>query len=335
LSFSTNLLIFVILLNIQTMRVLVSTRLLPEGFSELTDKYEVVFPEKDVFSKEEVINLIAGFDAFVSTFQFKVDEEVINAAGGNLKIIANYGVGYNNVDVDYATECGIVVTNTPDPVIEPTAEHTFALMLAAARRIAECDRKMRIPNGLKWGVMENLGQSLYGKTLGIIGMGRIGQALARRALASGMKIVYNNRTRLTPELESLYQAERLELNELLKTSDVVSVHTPLTRETFHLIGRNGLQQMKETSILVNTARGPVVDEEALIEALQHQWISYAALDVYEFEPIISTELFELDNVVLAPHNGTATIDARIEMSRFVSQNIIRYFAGRTDITRVN
>lgn len=317
------------------MRILVSTRLLEDGFSELMNQFEVVFPEKEIFSKEEVINILSGFDAFVCTFQFKVDEEVIDAAKGNIKIIANYGVGYNNIDVDYATQCGIVVTNTPDPVIEPTAEHAFALMLAAARRIAECDRKMRIPDGLKWGVMENLGQTLYGKTLGIIGMGRIGQALARRALASGMKIVYNNRSRLSPELEQLYQAGKLDFDELLKTSDFISVHTPLNRETFHLIGRNSLQKMKESAILINTARGPVVDEVALIDALQQKWISYAALDVYEYEPAISKELFELDNVVLAPHNGTATIEARNEMSRFVSQNIIRYFAGRTDISRVN
>ena len=317
------------------MRILVSTRLLPDGFLELMNQHEVIFPEKEMFTKEEVIHLLPGFDAFVPTFQFKVDKEVIEGAMGNLKIIANYGVGYNNIDVEYATECGIVVTNTPDPVIEPTAEHAFALMLAAARRIPECDRKMRIPNGLKWGVLENLGQTLYGKTLGIIGMGRIGQALARRALASGMKIVYNNRNRISPELEELYRAEYLELDELLRTSDVVSLHTPLTRETFHLVGRISLQKMKETAILINTARGPVVDEVALIDALQHHWISSAALDVYEYEPIISRELFELDNVVLAPHNGTATIEARIEMSRFVSQNIIRYFAGRTDITRVN
>ena len=317
------------------MRILVSTRLLPDGFLELMNQHEVIFPEKEMFTKEEVIHLLPGFDAFVPTFQFKVDKEVIDGANGNLKIIANYGVGYNNIDVDYATECGIVVTNTPDPVIEPTAEHAFALMLAAARRIPECDRKMRIPNGLKWGVLENLGQTLYGKTLGIIGMGRIGQALARRALASGMKIVYNNRNRISPELEELYRAEYLELDELLRTSDVVSLHTPLTRETFHLVGRISLQKMKETAILINTARGPVVDEVALIDALQHHWISSAALDVYEYEPIISRELFELDNVVLAPHNGTATIEARIEMSRFVSQNILRYFAGRTDITRVN
>lgn len=317
------------------MRVLVSTRLLPEGFSALKEKFEVVFPEKEIFSKEEVLKMLPGFNAFIPTFQFKVDAEIIDVAAGSVKIIANYGVGYNNIDVEYATQCGIVVTNTPDPVIEPTAEHTFALMLAAARRISECDRKMRLPNGLKWGVLENLGQTLYGKTLGIIGMGRIGQAVARRALASGMNIVYHNRTRLSTELETLYQTKRLELDELLANSDVVSLHTPLTRETFHIIGWNGLQKMKESAILVNTARGPVVDEVALIEALKNGWINSAALDVYEFEPNISAELFELDNVVLAPHNGTATIEARNEMSRFASQNIIRFFSGRTDIARVN
>jgi D-3-phosphoglycerate dehydrogenase len=317
------------------MRVLVSTRLLPEGFSELKSRFEVVFPENAMFSKEEVMKLLPGFDAFISTFQFKVDKDIIDAAAGNIRIIANYGVGYNNIDVEYASQRGIVVTNTPDPVVEPTAEHAFALMLAAARRIPECDRKLRIPNGLKWGVLENLGQTLYGKTLGIVGMGRIGQAVARRALASGMKIVYYNRHRLSPELEIRYQAEWMEINELLKISDVVSLHTPLTGDTHHLISRESLNLMKPDAILVNTARGPVVDEAALAEALEHKQIFAAALDVYEFEPQINEKLFTLDNVILAPHNGTATIEARNEMSRFAAQNIIRFFDGRTDISRVN
>jgi len=317
------------------MRVLVSTRLLPEGFSELMQHFEVVFPEKDVFSKEEVIRLLPGFDAFLPSFQFKVDRDVIDAAAPGVKIIANYGVGYNNVDVDYATKRGIVVTNTPDPVIEPTAELALTLMLAAARRIPGCDRKLRVHEGLKWGVMENLGQSLYGKTLGIIGMGRIGQALARRALACGMNIIYFSRTRLSPELETVYQAQWLELDELLKTADIVSLHIPLTDETFHLINRKRLHLMKSSAILVNTARGPVLDESALAEALQKRWISAAALDVYENEPNITPALLELDNVILTPHIGTATVEARNEMSRFASQNIIRFFAGRTDITRVN
>lgn len=316
------------------MRVLISSHLLPEGFSELKERFELVFPEKEIFSKEEVIRLLPDFDAFLPTFQFKVDKEVIDAAAVRVKIIANYGVGYNNIDVEYAAKRGIVVTNTPDPVIEPTAELTFALMMAAARRIPECDRKLRVPNGLKWGVMENLGQSLYGKTLGIVGLGRIGQSLARRAMANGMKIVYFNRTRLDAGLELSFHAERLELDELLKTSDVVSLHTPLTEETIHLINRERLQMMKPTAILVNTSRGSVIDEGALVEALKSRWIFAAAMDVYENEPAITAALLELDNVILAPHNGTATVEARNEMSRFASQNIIRFFEGRTDISIV-
>jgi len=317
------------------MRVLISTRLFPEGFLELQNQFEVVFPENEIFTKEEVIRLLPQFDAFIPTFQFKVDKDVIDAAAARVKIIANYGVGYNNIDVNYATQRGIVVTNTPDPVIEPTAEQAFALMHAAARRVAECDRKLRVEDVLKWGVLENLGQTLYGKTLGIIGLGRIGQALARRALAGGMNIIYYNRTQLSPEVEIRYQAQRMELDELLKMSDVISLHIPLTDETHHLINKDRLKKMKATSILINTARGPVVDELALVETLQKRLIYAAALDVYEFEPQINAELLLLDNVVLAPHNGTATIEARNDMSRFASQNIIRFFAGRKDITRVN
>ncbi|HLP04551.1 MAG TPA: NAD(P)-dependent oxidoreductase, partial [Paludibacter sp.] len=186
-----------------------------------------------------------------------------------------------------------------------------------------------------WGVLENLGQTLYGKTLGIIGMGRIGQALARRALASGMNIIYHNRERLPENMELAYKAGKKELPELLATSDVVSIHTPLTDETRHLIGQAELGKMKRTAILVNTARGPVVDEKALAKALGDHQIFAAALDVYENEPDIAPGLLKLNNVVLAPHNGTATIEARNEMSRFVAQNIIRFFNGRTDISLVN
>lgn len=317
------------------MRVLVTTRLLPEGFLELQKDFEVVFPENEVFSKEQVIKLLPNFDALLPTFQFKVDKQVIDAGVGRLKIIANFGVGYNNIDVEYAAQKGIVVTNTPDPVIEPTAEHTMALMLAAARRIPECDHKMRIANGLKWGILENLGQSLYGKTLGIIGLGRIGQAVAKRALAFGMKIVYSNRTKLSAELENLFQAEYLDLNELLKTSDVISLHTPFTEHTFHLINKERLKLLKTTAILVNTSRGQVIDELALIEVLKKNLIYAAALDVFENEPVVNSSFLELNNVVLAPHNGTATIEARNEMSRFASRNIIHFFGGKEDIAKVN
>jgi lactate dehydrogenase-like 2-hydroxyacid dehydrogenase len=316
-------------------RVLLSTRLLPEGFAELQKQFDVVFPDNETFTRSELIALLPQFDAFVPTFVYPVDREMLDAAAQRVKIISNYGVGYNNIDIDYAAQRGIVVTNTPDPVIEPTAELALALMLAVARRIPECDRKVRIPDGLKWGVLENLGQSLTGKTLGIVGMGRIGQALARRALACGMHIIYHNRHRLAPELEATYQATRLDLDDLIAACDVLSLNTPLTDETHHLIGREQLQSMKRTSIVVNTARGAVIDETALVEALQQGWIAAAGLDVYEFEPQITPALMAMDNVVLAPHNGTATVDTRNEIARFASQNIIRFFEGREDITRVN
>lgn len=317
------------------MRVLVTTRLLPEGFIELEKQFEVVFPENEMFTKEEIIKQLPDFDALLPTFQFKVDKDVIDAGYGRLKIIANYGVGYNNIDVEYATQKGIVVTNTPDPVVEPTAEHTLALMLAVARRISECDQRIRIPNGLKWGILENLGQSLNGKTLGIIGLGRIGQAVAKRALAFGMNIIYYNRTKLSVELEAEFQTQYLVLDELLKKSDVVSLHTPLTTETMHLINKERLELMKPTSILINTSRGQVLDELALIESLKNHVIYGAALDVFENEPTINIALFELTNLILSPHNGTATVEARNEMSKFAAQNIIRFFAGGKNIARVN
>ncbi len=317
------------------MKVLLSTRLPQEGFKELKENFEVIMPEQDMFTREEIKKLLPHFDAFIPTFQMKVDKEILDIASQKVKIIANYGVGYNNIDVDYATQCGIIVTNTPDPVIEPTAEMTFALMLAAARHIPECDRKLRIPGGLKWGVMENLGLSLYGKTLGIIGMGRIGQAVARRGKAFGMNIVYHNRSRLPQEIEAAFQATRLNIDELVQTADVISLHTPLTEETKHLINYEKFKLMKSQTILINTARGPVINEKDLVKALSNKMIYAAGLDVFEYEPEISKELLTMDNVVLTPHNGTATTDARNEMSRFASQNIIRYFAGRKDITRVN
>jgi lactate dehydrogenase-like 2-hydroxyacid dehydrogenase len=315
-------------------RVLVFARLFPESFSELSEHFEVVFPEKTPFTKEEIIQLLPDFDAFIP-IGFKVDKEILDVAAKRVKIISNYGDGYNNIDVAYATRCGIVVTNTPDPVIEPTAEQALALILAAARRISESDQKIRSSKGLKWYNIENFGQSLYGKTLGIVGMGRIGQALARRAMACGMNILYHNRQPIAPGLEATYQTRRLELDELMKTSDVISINTPLTDETYHLINRARLQLTKETAIVVNTARGAVIEESALVEALQKKWIAAAGLDVFEFEPQISPELLLMDNVVLSPHTGAATISACNEIGLFASRNIIRFFQGRTDIARVN
>jgi D-3-phosphoglycerate dehydrogenase len=315
-------------------KVLVSSCLPHEGFSELSQHFDLTFPKTAIFSPEEAIKILPQFDALIPTFQFKVTQEIIDA-GKNLKIIANYGVGYNNINVDYATKKGIVVTNTPDPVVEPTAEQAMALMLAVARRIAECDRKLRIPDGLKWGVMENIGVSLYGKTLGIIGMGNIGKALAKRAYASGMQLIYHNRTPLSPEEEKRLNASYCSLAELLSTADFISIHTPLTDDTLHLLDEDEFNLMKHGCIVINTARGPVINEKILIKYLENGKLYGAGLDVYEFEPMLSEQLLTMDNVVLAPHNGTATIDARNAMSRFASTNVIKFFRGDTDISHVN
>lgn len=290
---------------------------------ELMEEFELIFPETDFFSKIEVLEKIGVCDALLSMFNFVVDREIIDA-GKELKIISNFGVGFNNVDFEYAREKGVMVTNTPDPVVEPTAEMAFALMLATARRVAECDRKLRdATSGLKWGVMENLGVGLYGKTLGIVGLGRIGKSIARRAEAFGMRVIYHNR-RETEAGNAIYCST---LDELLCVSDFVSLNVPLTEETFHLINADALKKMKTSAILINTARGPVVDELALAYALENKTIRAAGLDVFENEPSVCPQLLTLDNVVLAPHNGTATIDARIDMSRFAARNIINFFKG--------
>lgn len=304
-------------------KILITYNLPREGFAELTEHFELIFPENASFSKEEVLERVAECDALLSMFNFVIDKEIIDA-GKNLKIISNFGVGFNNVDFEYARHKGVMVTNTPDPVVEPTAEMAFALMLATARRVAECDRKLRdAASGLKWGVMENLGVGLHGKTLGIVGLGRIGKSIARRAEAFGMKVVYHNR-RETEAGNAKYCST---LDELLYVSDFVSLNVPLTDETRHLIDADALKKMKPSAILINTARGPVVDEPALADALKNRTIRAAGLDVFENEPSVCPQLLALDNVVLAPHNGTATIDARIEMSRFAARNIVNFFDG--------
>ncbi len=318
----------------QKKKVLISYRLLDEGLEDLREQFDVTMPESGSFSKYELIRLLPDHDALLSIFTLGVDKELIDAGGDRLKVISNYAVGFNNIDIDYARQMGIAVCNTPDPVIEPTAELAYALMGCAARRLAEDDRKLRIPGLLKWGTFENLGVGMFGKTLGVIGMGRIGQAIARRALAGGMKVVYFNRHRLDAETELKYEATYLTKEDLLRQSDFICVSTPLTKETHHLIDAQALSMMKPTAIIVNTARGAVIDELALTDALKNHRIKGAALDVFEHEPVITDALYELDNVVLSPHCGTGTIDARIAMARFASQNIINFFAGSGRVCRV-
>lgn len=316
-------------------RVLITYRLKPEGLTVLNDKYELTLPkDRSFFSREEVLELIPEYDVLVPNFSFFTDKEIMDR-GVNLELISNFGVGFNNIDVDYATRKGIVVTNIPKTTREPTAEFAFALLLGAARRIGYYDRKIRTPQGVSWGTYTDAGLPVFGKTLGIIGMGRIGQSLARRAVASGMNIIYNNRNRLAEDIEKQYSARFVSKDELLKTADFISLNAPSTPETYHMIGEKEFNMMKQTAVFINTARGDMVDEKAMLKVLKENRIWAAALDVFENEPHILPELLELDNVLLAPHAGTKTLEDRIAMSVEMAQNIVGFYEGTYPISRVN
>lgn len=315
-------------------KVLIAYPINKEAISELFDSYEVYAPEHDAIKREQVLDMIADYDVLVPTFGFYTDGDMMDKAP-NLKLIANYGVGYNNIDIEAATKRGITVTNTPKTTCEPTAEIAFALLLAAGRRIGYYDRNLRQPRGVDWGIYADAGVSIFGKTLGIIGMGRIGQAIARRGVASGMDIIYHNRNRLSSEIESLYNARYVSFDELLTTADYVSLNAPSTPETIKLIGEKELDMMKPNSIFINTARGNMVDEAALVKALKEEKIFAAGLDVYENEPKIHPDLLELENVVLSPHAGTKTIEDRDKMANEMVQNIIGFFEGKYKVERVN
>ncbi len=314
-------------------KVLITYKLNPKVAKELDGKVEYVLPEKSGFRREEVLEMIGNFEVLIPNFSFYTDKEIMDR-GTKLELIANYGVGYNNIDVEYAKQKGIAVTNIPHSVTEPTAEFAFALLLAAGRKIGFYDRKLRTPEGLRWGLYDNLGVPIYGKSLGIIGMGRIGQALARRAVASGMNIMYYNRNRLEKSIEEKYGARYVSLETLLRESDYISLNAPSTKETQHMIAKKELEMMKESAILINTARGSLVDEAALADALKENQILAAGLDVYENEPKILPALLKLDNVVLAPHAGTKTSEARDEMGLEVIQNILGFYFDTYPVSRV-
>jgi len=314
-------------------RILVTYKLPEDWMGDLFENFRVILPEKQRFSEWEIIKKAEEVDGIFTIFGIPVPEEAMGK-NNRLKIISNYGVGVDHIPVDFATGHGILVTNTPDAVTEATAELTLGLMLASVRRIAECDRKIR-KNEIKWGVEENLGMTLTGKTLGIVGLGKIGRSVAGRAFAMGMKIIYFNRNPLSVEEEMKFHASYVSLSELMLEADVVSLHIPLNRDTRHLIGLNELSLMKPTAYLINTARGPVLDEAALISVLEDGLISGAGLDVYELEPNIPKEFLAMDQVVLMPHSGTATLETRKEIARMAIQNLIDYFKGNHPGNMVN
>lgn len=314
-------------------KVLITYKLNPEIAKEMDGKVDYVLPGKSAFKREEVLDMIADFDVLVPNFSFYTDKEIMDK-GTKLELIANFGVGYNNIDIQYAQQKGITVTNIPHSVTEPTAEFAFALLLAAGRKIGYYDRKIRTPKGLSWGLYAEPGLPIFGKSLGIIGMGRIGQALARRAVASGMSIKYNNRNRLDKAIEEKYNAQYVSLETLLRESDYISLNAPSTEETKRMIGKKELEMMKATAVFINTARGNMVDEKALAHALKHNQIWAAGLDVFENEPKVLPQLLELDNVVLAPHAATKTLEARDEMGLELIQNILGFYFDTYPISKV-
>jgi len=306
------------------------TRKLPsEVMERLMEVAELtVNPDDRVLSKEEIIAGVKGKDALLCLLTDTIDREVFSA-NPDLKIVANYAVGYNNIDVQTAAEMGIPVSNTPGVLTETSADLAFALMMAVSRRLVEADAYLRAGEWGGWGPLQFLGPDIYGATLGIVGMGRIGKAVAKRAKAFGMQIKYWNRTQLSEEEERQEEVEYFPLEQLLEVSDFVSLHVAFTPETTHLISTREFDLMKPTSVLINTSRGAVVDEKALVIALDEGKIWGAGLDVYEHEPAVEEALLAMKNVVLLPHLGSASIATRTKMGMIAIDNILAAWQGET------
>jgi glyoxylate reductase len=306
-------------------RVLV-TREIPEAGLEPLEDFDITILSDGPPERDELLQAAGGIEGVLSTLTEQIDAEFMDAAGDGLKVVANMAVGFDNVDVEAAKERDIVVTNTPEVLNETTADTAFMLLLAAARRLGEGERIVRSGRWEAWGPKMLLGPDVWGKKLGILGFGRIGQAVARRAKGFGMEILYAGRSR-KEQAESEFEAQYLELDELLRECDLVSIHTPLTDETTHLIGAEELEKMKPQAVLVNTSRGPLVDEAALADALEQGRIFAAGLDVYEEEPEVHPKLLELENVVLAPHIGSASVETRDKMAATAGEDLRAVLRG--------
>lgn len=315
--------------------VFVTRRLPPPGVEPLLAAGLTVDLHDDDLPppRDDLLARVATADGLLCTLSERVDAELLDAAPG-LRVVANLAVGFDNIDLEAAAARGVVVTNTPDVLTEATADLTWALLLAAARRVPEGDRLVRSGAWGGWAPAELLGRPVWGTTLGIIGMGAIGTAVARRARGFGMTVLYHTRRRARVA-EAEVGATYVSLDELFERSDVISIHTPLNAESRHLVDADALARMKRTAVLVNVGRGPVVDEVALVEALRAGKIAAAGLDVYEREPALAAGLAELDNVVLAPHAGSATSAARAAMVRLACENVVAVLAGRPPLTQVH
>ena len=316
--------------------VVVTGRLPEEAFAALRGAgHEVrAWEREERVPREQLLGLVAGADALVTLVTEKVDPELLDAAGTGLRVVANVAVGYDNVDVAACAGRGVVVTNTPGVLEEATADLAMALVLMTTRRLGEAERLVRSGQPWQWGMGFMLGRGLQGRTLGVVGLGGIGRATARRARAFGMQVLYTGRRDAPAEVVEELSTRRVELPELLEAADVVSLHLPYSRETHHLVGADELARLGPTSYLVNTARGPVVDEEALVAALRGGTIAGAGLDVYEHEPRVHPGLLELENVVLLPHLGSATVETRTQMALLAARNVVAVLGGQEPLTPV-
>ena len=311
------------------------TRDIPSVGIELLKKkgYEVSVYKKDKpISKNELIKSVKNCDGLISLLTDKIDKDVIDSMK-NCKVMANYAVGFNNIDVDYAKSKGIVVTNTPDVLTDSTADLTMALVLSCARRIPESEKLVRSRKFVGWKPKLLLGMELRNKYFGILGAGRIGIEVAKRAHAFGCKIIYYSNS-ANSYLENKLSAEKLSLSSILKRSDILSLHLPLNTKTYRLLNEKNLILLKKSAVLINTARGEIVDEKILISMLKHKKIFAAGLDVYENEPFLKPEFYNLKNVVLLPHIGSATVEARNNMSLLAVKNVIAVLSGKRAITPV-
>jgi glyoxylate reductase len=316
-------------------RFVVTGRVPEPALELLRGAGEVAAAESDgPLPRRRLLELVAGADAILTLLHDRVDAELLDAAGPRLRCVANVAVGHDNVDLAAAAARGVAVANTPGVLDDAAADLTLGLILAAARRLGEGERLLRSGEPWRWGMDFMLGQDLRGKLLGIVGLGAIGSRVAERARAFGMEIAYASRTPADPTVVTALAAERLGLDQLLGRADVISLHCPLTPQTRHLIGAAQLRAMKPTALLVNAARGPVVDEEALVEALRQGWIAAAGLDVYEHEPEVHPGLLALENVVLAPHLGSATVETRRAMAELAAGNAIAAVRGEPLLTPV-
>lgn len=316
--------------------VLVTRRLPEKALDRITARCEMtLYDGEGAMPRDRLLAEVAGKQGAITLLTDQVDDEFLDAAGPGLTVVANYAVGFDNIDLDACTRHGVLACNTPEVLTETTADTAFALMMAAARRIAEGDRFLRSRTPWIWGPLMMLGQDVHHATLGIVGFGRIGQALARRAAGFAMRVLYYDAYRPPAEVESGLGAEYRDLADLLRESDFVSLHTNLTPQTRHLINAERLALMKPTAVLVNTSRGPVIDEQALAAALRQGQIFAAGLDVFEREPDVHPDLLACENAVLIPHLGSATVQTRLAMADLAIDNLLAALDGKRPPTLLN